>query len=234
MEKATELKNTTNAEVLSKISSESSPSVTKKTTVGTEVTPDNAAESNLETTPSSFDPTDLDRNNRRSNNSRRGNNHDCNSTSCGFIRKNYNNRVDNNCYTNNNNHTLEGEMVSTGNGKKYFMGSDNNGLTYDVAAAICCKLGMKLAEFATIASWNNFLAYFKLQTFASWDYFGQTRDNGNNTDTWCASGTLVPDGIIPADMYNIPCGTKNLIVLTPGGNLTYINPANYIHRYFCE
>ncbi|CAB3376957.1 Hypothetical predicted protein [Cloeon dipterum] len=129
---------------------------------------------------------------------------------------------------------LDGEMVTTGNGKKYFMGSDNKGLTYDSAATICCKLGMKLAEFATIASWNNFLAYFKPLTFSSWDYIGQTTDNGNNTDTWCASGTLVPDGIIPADMYNISCGTKNLIVLTPGGDLNHINPQNSVHRYFCE
>ncbi|CAB3376933.1 Hypothetical predicted protein [Cloeon dipterum] len=128
----------------------------------------------------------------------------------------------------------DGDIVKTKNGKKYFIGLDESSISYDSAALICCKLNMSMAEFTTQESWDNFYAFAKVQTFSSWNFFGQTTDNGNKTDTWCKSGTLVPDGIIPERLYNLTCGTKSLAILTPGGNRSYTAPTSKIHRYFCE
>ncbi|XP_065351654.1 uncharacterized protein LOC135947029 [Cloeon dipterum] len=127
-----------------------------------------------------------------------------------------------------------GYMFSTANGKKYFIGVDYNTLSYDSTASVCCQIGLKLAEFTTADSWSNFIEYFKTLAFSSWDFFGETTDNGNGTDTWCLSGALVPAGVIPDTFYNLECGIKNLLVLIPGGIISYIDPYTTIHRYFCE
>jgi len=95
---------------------------------------------------------------------------------------------------------------------------------------------MKLAEFPTMADYNDCVASSAVASYLAsnyWFYIGLTYDNGDMTDNWCGTHTPAPPGMIGATYYTAPmCGVRNLFVATPTGiqNIPWTNAMDY---YIC-
>jgi hypothetical protein len=67
---------------------------------------------------------------------------------------------------------------------------------HSAAALECCKIGMRLAEFATPAIYNDWWSVFTWSGLSRWIFFGATYNNGDNTDSWCSNFAIIPNNII--------------------------------------
>jgi hypothetical protein len=68
-----------------------------------------------------------------------------------------------------------------------------------------------------------------------WAQIGLTYDNGDRTDSWCHSKTVVPEGVLSWHVYDLgvaEAGVKNAVVLAPNEvKKAAWEPGN--NRYFC-
>jgi hypothetical protein len=68
---------------------------------------------------------------------------------------------------------------------------------YSAAAAECCQIGMRMAEFATPEIYNDFWSAFNPNPVrGNWILIGATYNNGDNTDSWCSNFAVIPNNII--------------------------------------
>jgi hypothetical protein len=70
-----------------------------------------------------------------------------------------------------------------------------------------------------------------------WTYMELTYDNGNKSDNWCRSHTLVPPELLKDKYYQLSeSGSRNYIALTDDDAITFkgLWPKNKCHQYICE
>ncbi|XP_059474381.1 uncharacterized protein LOC132196029 [Neocloeon triangulifer] len=103
--------------------------------------------------------------------------------------------------------TTEGAIVTGDNGGKYFVSSCNLPITHYQAYDYCCSYGMRLAEFETKAQFDEI--WLRLINWCTgYAYVGETFANGDGTDSWCRSKTVIPTAMYYLQKYTPPVCEK--------------------------
>ncbi|XP_065343093.1 uncharacterized protein LOC135941463 [Cloeon dipterum] len=91
--------------------------------------------------------------------------------------------------------SLGGGVMTTSNGKKYFMKYVNGITPAQAEADYCCVLGSHLVIFESLEDFKAFMQSWQDGT-QHWAILGPSFDNGDGTDSWCLNFKKMPVGMI--------------------------------------
>ncbi|CAB3366541.1 Hypothetical predicted protein [Cloeon dipterum] len=135
--------------------------------------------------------------------------------------------------------SLGGRVMTTSNGKKYFMKYVfYEGITDAQAEAnYCCALGSHLAIFESLADFNDFGTLWKgvNENYGHVAHIGPTFDNGDGTDSWCLNFKRLPAGMITNinTFYRNQQWNSTRILLEQSAGLHISPKGNGAHQVLC-
>ncbi|XP_065342116.1 uncharacterized protein LOC135940913 [Cloeon dipterum] len=131
--------------------------------------------------------------------------------------------------------SLGGGVMTTSNGKKYFMKYVfYEGITDAQAEAnYCCVLGSHLVIFESLEDFKAFMQSWQDGT-QHWAILGPTFDNGDGTDSWCLNFKKMPAGMITdINTFYRNQQLNSTIFFRQGLELYSVPKGSVFHRVLC-